>query len=164
MKPSIPDTGTVIRLEGGKAVVRMDGHGSCRKCGAAAIGLCKAGQMQVLTVENPGNACVGDRVKIGLVQKVQYLGYVLAYVIPPAALILGSVAGHYLAASAGFPPLEIMTGFFSMFLLSFFSFRRLNRLNAAHSVEIVQVLSDPWTPGADGADEKTIAEYYAAYY
>jgi positive regulator of sigma E activity len=52
MKASIPDTGTVMKLEGEHAVVRMEHDGSCRKCGAAALGLCKGGLMQELTVRN----------------------------------------------------------------------------------------------------------------
>ena len=69
MKPSIPDIGTVIRLEGESAVVRMKGDGSCKKCGVAALGLCRGGLMQVLTVRNSKRARVGDSVKIGLVQR-----------------------------------------------------------------------------------------------
>jgi positive regulator of sigma E activity len=82
MKPSIPDTGMVIRLERENAVIRMKGDGSCGKCGVAALGLCRGGLMQVLTVKNTERARVGDTVKIGLVQGVQFKGYVLAYVIP----------------------------------------------------------------------------------
>ncbi|MDH4163497.1 MAG: SoxR reducing system RseC family protein [Nitrospirota bacterium] len=146
MKPSIPDTGTVIRLEGGYAVVRMKHEGSCYKCGAAAMGLCKGGLMQELTVMNPKNARVGDTVKIGLVKRVQYKGFVLAYVVPALALLLGIAAGHLLGSYAGLPFLEILSGFLVMIAVSFFSFRRLKMLDASHSIEIVQVISDPWIP------------------
>ncbi len=147
MKPSIPDTGTVIRLEGEYAVVRMKVEGSCWKCGAAAIGLCKVGIMQVLTVRNPQRARVGDPVRIGLVDRVQYAGYVLAYVVPALALVLGSIAGHYLAEFVRFRPLDIITGLSSLVVFSSFSFRRLKRLDSAHSIEIVNVLLDPWESG-----------------
>ena len=121
MKPSIPDTGTVISLEGEHAVVRMKHEGSCGKCGAAAMGLCKAGLMQVLTVKNTERARVGDTVKIGLVPRTQYTGYVLAYVVPAAALVIGMVGGHFLGTYVGFPPLDIMAGFLSLVVISFFS-------------------------------------------
>ena len=78
MKASIPDAGMVIRLEGENAVIRMKGDGSCRKRGVAAAGLCTGGLPQVLTVRNPQQALVGDFVKIGLVQRVQFKGYLLA--------------------------------------------------------------------------------------
>lgn len=165
MKPSIPDIGTVIRLEGPNAVVRMKHEGSCSKCGAAAIGLCKGGMMQVVTVRNIKRACVGDTVKIGLVQGTQNRGYLLAYVVPAAALIVGISFGHVLAGWAGFPPLDIIAGFSLMIAASFFSLRRLKRLASVSSIEIVQVLTDPWTPG-DGscAEENSVADYYASYY
>jgi len=148
MKPAIPDTGTVLRLEGENAVIRMKHEGSCRKCGAAAMGLCKGGLMQELTVRNSERARVGDAVKIGLVQRVQYTGYVLAYVIPAAALIVGMVGGHFLGTYAGFPPLDIIAGFSSLVAASFFSLRRLKRLDSTSAIEIVNVLSAPGYPGS----------------
>jgi positive regulator of sigma E activity len=163
MKPSIPDTGTVISLEGEKAVVRMKHEGSCSKCGAAAMGLCKAGLMQVLTVKNTERARVGDTVKIGLVQRTQYTGYVLAYVVPSAALVLGMVGGHFLGIRAGFPPLDIIAGFFSLLVVSFFSLRQLKRLDSSSSIEIVSVLSDPWSPGALRAAEETKLDHFFSY-
>ena len=148
MKPSIPDTGTVIKLEGEKAVIRMKHEGSCRKCGAAAIGLCKGGLMQELTVGNSMRARVGDTVKIGLVQRIQYAGYLLAYVIPAAALLVGMAGGHFLGTYAGFPPLDIIAGFTSLVVVSYFSLRRLKRLDSTSAIDIVQVLADTWTPRA----------------
>ncbi len=159
MKPSIPDTGTVIRLEGENAVIRMKGDGSCRKCGVAVLGLCRGGLMQVLTVKNSKRARIGDTVKIGLVQGVQYTGYVLAYVIPSVALIFGAVGGHFLGSYAGFPPLDIIAGFTSLIAVSFLSLRRLKRLDASSSIEIVKVLFDPWNPGSRRSDEETIPDY-----
>ena len=43
MKPSIPEIGTVIRLQGDIATVMLKGGESCKGCGQAKIGLCKAG-------------------------------------------------------------------------------------------------------------------------
>ena len=146
MKASIPDTGTVIRLEGGNAVISMEGDASCRKCGAAAIGLCKGGMLQVLTVRNRTGARVGDRVKIRLAQEVQFRGYLLAYMVPTAAFIFGIVAGHFLGSWLGFPPLDIIAGFFSLVVAAFFSFRRLKLLNNTNAIEIANVLLDPWIP------------------
>jgi positive regulator of sigma E activity len=164
MKPAIPDTGTVIRLEGEHAVIRMKHEGSCSKCGAAAIGLCKGGLMQELTVKNSKRARVGDAVKIGLVQAVQFQGYVLAYVVPAVALILGMADGHFLGTYAGFPPLDIIGGFFSMIAASLFSLRRLKRLDSSSSIEIVNVLFDPRNPPSLKSDEETVSDYYLSYY
>ena len=148
MKASIPDTGMVIRLEGGNAVISMQGDASCRKCGAATIGLCKGGMLQILTVRNSGGARAGDLVNIRLAQEVQNKGYLLAYVIPVAAFILGIVAGYYLGEWSGIPLLDIITGFASLAVAAAFSFRRLKTLDAASSIEITSVLLDPWVPAA----------------
>jgi positive regulator of sigma E activity len=164
MKPGIPEIGTVIRLEGDHAVIRMKGDGSCRKCGVAAAGLCTGGLMQVLTVKNSKRARVGDSVKIGLVQRVQFKGYVLAYVIPSAALVFGAVGGHFLGTYAGFPSLDVIGGFFSLIVASFFALRRLKRLDSSSSIEIVSVLFDPWNPGSPRSDEETISDYYLSYF
>jgi positive regulator of sigma E activity len=164
MKPTIPDTGTVIRLEGELAVLHMNHERSCGKCGAAALGLCKGGLMQELTVRNSKQARVGDSVKISLVQATQFKGYVLAYVVPPAALVAGAAGGYFLGAYTGFPPLDIIMGFLSMLVVSFFSLRRLKSLDAAHSIEIVQVFSGPVNPGSRKSDEETISDYYLSYF
>jgi sigma-E factor negative regulatory protein RseC len=164
MKPGIPEIGTVIRLEGENAVIRMKKDGSCGKCGVAAAGLCTGGLMQVLTVKNSKRARVGDSVKIGLVQGVKFKGYVLAYVIPSASLVLGAVGGHFLQTFVGFPALEAIAAFFSLIAGSFFSLRQLKRLDSSHSIEIVSVLFDPWNPGSPGPDEKTISDYYLLYF
>jgi sigma-E factor negative regulatory protein RseC len=144
MKPGIPETGTVIRLEGEHAVVRMQSEiSSCGKCGVAAAGLCHGGMMKVLTVRNPQRAAVGDTVKIGLVRGVKYRGYLLAYVIPVAALVLGAAGGHLLGSHAGIPGLDVLAGFASLIAALFFSLRRLRHLDASSSIEIVNVLCDP---------------------
>jgi len=164
MKPGIPEIGTVIRLEGENAVIRMKKDGSCGKCGVAAAGLCTGGLMQVLTVKNTKQARVGDSVKIGLVQGVKFKGYVLAYVIPSAALIVGAVVGHFLGTYAGFPALDVIAAFFSLFVAAFFSLRQLKRLDSSNSIEIVDVLYDPWNPGSQRPDEETISDYYLSYF
>jgi positive regulator of sigma E activity len=65
--------------------------------------LCTGGLVQVVTAKNTKQARIGDMVKIGLIRGIKIKGYVLAYVIPPTALVLGTVAGHFLGALAGFP-------------------------------------------------------------
>jgi positive regulator of sigma E activity len=119
--------------------------------------------MQELTVRNPKRARVGDTVKIGLVKRVQFAGYWLAYVIPAAALVLGAVGGHFLGTYAGFPSLDIIAGFVSLIVASFFSFRRLKRLDAVSAIEIVHVHTGPWNPSCQ-SEEETVSDYYLSYY
>jgi positive regulator of sigma E activity len=120
--------------------------------------------MRVLTVNNPKRARVGDTVKIGLVQGVQYRGYVLAYVLPSAALVFGAAGGHVLGTYAGFPPLDIIAGFTSLIVVAFFSLRRLRRLDSSSSIEIVTVLHDPWNPGSPRSGEGRILDHYRSSY
>lgn len=108
-----------------------------RCCGAGPV---QRGTYAGLTVKNKERARVGDTAKIGLVQGIQFKGYVLAYVIPPAALVFGIVGGHFPGTYAGFPTLDIIAGFTSLIAVSFFSLRRLKRLDASSSIEIVNVL------------------------
>jgi positive regulator of sigma E activity len=143
MKPGIPETGTVIRLEGENAVVRMKSDGSCGKCGLAAAGLCTGALAKILTVRNTEKARVGDRVKIGLVPAVQLKGYLLAYVSPLTGLFSGIVIGHFLERYIEFPPMDFIVGLLSLIAVSFFSFRRLKSLDSASAIEIVSVLYEP---------------------
>jgi hypothetical protein len=116
--------------------------------------------MQVLTVKNTKRARVGDTVKIGLVQWVQYTGYLLAFVIPSAALVFGIVGGHFLGSYVDFPPLDVIAGFTSLIVVSYFSLRRLKRIDASSSIEIVKVLYDPWHPGSLRSDEEAIPDNF----
>jgi hypothetical protein len=65
---------------------------------------------------------------------------------------------------AGFPTLDIIAGFASLIVVSFFSLRRLKRLDASSSIEIVNVLFDPWNPASVKSEEATISDYYASYF
>jgi hypothetical protein len=49
--------------------------------------------------------------------------------------------------------LDIIAGFASLIVVSFFSLRRLKRLDASSSIEIVNVLYDPWNVGNFGLHE-----------
>lgn len=127
------------------------------------MGLCKGGLMQELTVKNSKQARVGDMVKIGLFQGIQYRGFLLAYVIPAAGLVFGITGGHFAGEYAGFPAMDIIAGFVTMIVAAFFSLRRLKRLDAVNSIEIVQVIVDPWIPSLD-AGEETLQDHYKACY
>lgn len=93
MKSGSPETGTVIRVEGEQAVVRMQGEGACEKCGVAAAGMCTGVLTQTLTARNTEHARPGDTVRIGLSRLAQFTGFALAYVIPSLALFIGSAGG-----------------------------------------------------------------------
>lgn len=120
--------------------------------------------MQELAVKNSKRAGIGDTVKIGLVQGIQYRGYLLAYTIPAAALVFGAAGGHVLGAYAVFPALDIIAGFSVLIAVSFFSLRRLKRLNSTSSIEIVDVTNGRAKPGTSSADEEAVPDYFTSYF
>ncbi|MEW6739324.1 MAG: SoxR reducing system RseC family protein [Nitrospirota bacterium] len=143
MKPSIPEIGTVIRLQGDIATVMLKGGESCKGCGQAKIGLCKAGgTTMMLTVKNPIDAKIGDSVTVGIDKGIKTKGYFLAFIIPLLSLIFGALAGHIVGKHLSIPSLEVMAGFITLLLVSFFSFRRLKILDSSSSMAIKSVISD----------------------
>lgn len=143
MKPSIPETGMVIRLEGDRAQIVLQVSESCKGCGAAKLGLCKpSGNMSTLAVKNTIGASVGDIVKIELDSGIQTRGYFLAFIIPLFSLLIGTLAGHFMGEYLSVPALEAVIGLIALFLTSFYSFRRLKKLNASSTMVIKEIVSD----------------------
>ncbi len=161
MKPSIPETGTVIRLQGEMATVILKGGKSCKGCGQAKIGLCRAGETNmVITAKNPIAAKVGDSVIVELDRPTMTKGYFLAFIIPVLSLIFGTLAGHIVGKYLSIPSLEVMVGFMTFFLVSFFSFRRLKILDSSSSIVIKSVISDSRFSESIESDEmRRYAEY-----
>lgn len=143
MKPGVPETGTVLRLEGGSAVIMMRGGKSCKGCGAAEIGLCRAGGTSMfVTADNDSGADVGDTVRIELDNRIKIKGFSLAYLVPLASFIAGAMAGNTIGAYLGVPALDIVMGFAGLFLASFFSFRTLRNLDKSHRMVVTRIISD----------------------
>lgn len=143
MKPSVPETGTVIRREGGNAVIMLQGGKSCKGCGAAKIGLCRAGGTSIfVTADNDIGADVGDTVRIELDKRIKVKGFSLAYLIPLASFITGAMAGNAAGAYLSIPALDIIMGFALLFLASFLSFRTLRKLDKSHRMVVTRIISD----------------------
>lgn len=143
MKPSIPEIGTVIRLQGDIATVMLKGGESCKGCGQAKIGLCKAGgTTMMLDAKNFIGAKAGDTVTIGLDKGIKAKGYFLSFIMPLASLILGTIIGHIIGEYLSIPQMEVIAGFGIFLLVSFYSFKRLKVLNDSHFMVIKSVVSD----------------------
>lgn len=143
MKPTVPETGTVITLKGDRAVVMIQAGKACRGCGAAEIGLCRAGGTTgMVEAGNTLGARVGDTVKLVLDRKVQRMGFLLAYIIPLSAFVGGSLAGHAAGRYFHLPGLDVVSGFVMLLLISLLSFRKLRRLDLSSSLEIRENMSD----------------------
>jgi positive regulator of sigma E activity len=141
MKPTVPETGRVIKTEGDRAVVHLRSGESCKGCGAAAIGLCKAsGLTAALTVLNTKRASPGDMVTVTLDTSTRRKGFLLAYVIPVVSFLGGSIPGYAMGKEFSVPSLEVITGFASLLLSAAWSLRRLRKLDNSSSMMIKEIV------------------------
>ncbi|HUO76837.1 MAG TPA: SoxR reducing system RseC family protein [Thermodesulfovibrionales bacterium] len=144
MKPTIPETGRVIRVDKDMAVILLHPGQSCKGCGAAEIGLCKSsGAVSTLIARNKVNAVPGDTVRITLDKATQTRGLLLAYVIPVVCFISGVILGHIAGRALAIPSLEVLTGFISLVGSAFYSLRKLKKLDSVSSMAIKEIVSDP---------------------
>lgn len=143
MKPSIPEIGTIIRMEGDTAIILLQGGEHCEGCGAGKLGLCKpSGNAGLLKARNNLNASVGDKVKVALAVDVQTSGYLLAFVIPVISLVAGTLAGHLAGQQFSIPYLEVITGFAALAITLFFTLRKLKRLDSSYTLTVSEILQD----------------------
>ncbi|MBI5198886.1 MAG: SoxR reducing system RseC family protein [Nitrospirae bacterium] len=154
MKASIPENGTVIRLEGENAIVFIKGAESCKGCGAAQMGLCKGGMsLLTLTVRNTLCARTGDTVKVGFEQGIQTRGYLLIYILPLFALIAGAFGGYIIGKHLGIKQLDVILAFISLALSLFYSFKRLKKLDSHSRMVIEKIVSRDVSDGEVFSDE-----------
>lgn len=154
MKASIPENGTVVRLEGENAIVFIKGAESCKGCGAAQMGLCKGGMsLLTLTVRNTLGARTGDTVKVGFEQGIQTRGYLLIYILPLFALIAGAFGGYIIGKHFGIKQLDVILAFISLALSLFYSFKRLKKLDSHSRMVIEKIVSRDVSDGEVFSDE-----------
>ncbi|MCL4476087.1 MAG: SoxR reducing system RseC family protein [Nitrospirae bacterium] len=142
MKPTVPETGMVIKLDRDMAVVLLQGGESCKGCGAAAIGLCKSsGMTATLTVRNTKHAIPGDTVTVALDRGIQRRGFLLAYGIPIICFFGGSLLGYVIGKEYSIPSLEVITGFASLLSSAAWSLRKLRKLDKSSSMMIKEIVA-----------------------
>ncbi|HYA26385.1 MAG TPA: SoxR reducing system RseC family protein [Thermodesulfovibrionales bacterium] len=143
MKPTISQTGTVIKLDGDMALVLLHRDKSCKGCGAAVIGLCKpSGNISNLNVKNTLHAVTGDTVRINLSKSIQRKGFLFAYIIPILCFLGGSVFGHILGKEFSLPQLDVIGGFMSLVVSAIFTYQGLRKLDATSVMTIKEILSE----------------------
>jgi positive regulator of sigma E activity len=142
VKPEIPETGRVIRLDKERAFILLRPTKSCKGCGAAAIGLCRPnGGLSTITAKNEINAAVGDMVKVTLDRDTRRRGFFLAYLLPLACFLGGSIIGYVVDARFSLRSFDVIGGFASLLLSAFFSLRRLSRLDKSTSLMVKEIIS-----------------------
>jgi positive regulator of sigma E activity len=163
MKPTVPETGTVLETEGGAALVLLMGGRSCKGCGAGKIGLCSAGKgSMMLTAGNAVGAHTGDTVLIGIDETVRWKGYALAYLLPLFSFVAGSFLGHAVGEHLAAPFLDAITGFLAFLATSAFTLLRLRKLDCSCRLAIKRVISDGvFTPDMKSDEERRYENYHA---
>ena len=142
MKPEIPETGRVLKIDEETAHILLRPVKSCKGCGAAAIGLCKPnGGVSTITAKNAINAALRDTVRVTLDKNTRRKGFLFAYLIPLACFLGGSLIGYVIDVSFSLESFDIVGGFASLLISSFFSLRRLRRLDRSSSLTIKEIVS-----------------------
>jgi positive regulator of sigma E activity len=156
MKPTIPENGRVIKVEGDTAVVMLQGGESCRGCGAGKIGLCRpSGNGSTLTAMNAAHASTGDMVSIGLARKTQAKAFLFAFVIPLLCFVAGVLIGYGLGKTFSLPFFDAALGFAFLLAGSWYSFRKLRALDRTPHMIVKHILSDcVFTPEMKTEEEK----------
>jgi sigma-E factor negative regulatory protein RseC len=99
----IEESARVIRLEGEYAWVetqRKSVCGSCsanKGCGTSVLGKVLGQRRSYVRVLNPVEAKLGEEVVVGLGERAFVTGSLAVYAIPLLALLLGAIAGDWLA-------------------------------------------------------------------
>lgn len=164
MKSSIAETGRVMQTDGASALVRLEGGSKCRKCGMAAMGLCKPGGTGMLVrVKDPVGAAKGDVVRLGLDRDVHLRGYFFAYMLPLLSFVAGAFIGHFISLASGLKGLDVVTGFVLLALSLVLAVRKIKALDRAEQMYIRQVVREVPEFEAEGAMGPEGLEYLNAY-
>lgn len=131
MKPSIPEIGTVIRIEDGLATVMLNGGDSCRNCSAGKLGICKpSGNVSIINAIAEEGINPGDSVRVTLDSATQSKGMFLAFIFPLFSLFAGTLAGYLINRWLAIPYIEVLAGFLSFLITSYFTLRKLKRIDS----------------------------------
>lgn len=160
MKPGVPETGTVLSINGGDAVVSLTGGQSCKSCGARKMGLCGGGEAGTTVVRNDAGAKAGDTVLIGVEGKAGP-GFVLAYILPLFSFVTGTVLGRIAGTYSGIAFLDVSAGFVFLAATLFFTLRKLRKLDSSCRMVIKQVLGGDYFNPEVKSDEELRYEQYA---
>ncbi|NLP36431.1 MAG: SoxR reducing system RseC family protein [Firmicutes bacterium] len=114
--------GLVVEIVEDRAIVAVQRHDVCAKCGACGIAVSGRGENH-LEALNRANAAVGQKVKIISDTSHVLKASFMVYIIPLLALLLGLYVGQLLDGSLGvFARLDIILGI--VFLLASYLFVR----------------------------------------
>lgn len=88
------EIGTVVRVDGGVAVVHFNRRAACEKCGAC--GMLKNRSVMEISLPVGPDIRSGDRVALQMADSFFYLSAMLLYGVPLLALVGGAAGGSAL--------------------------------------------------------------------
>ena len=128
LNESIERCGEVIRVARGVAQIRLEANAGCAGCGSRQT--CASGDAAPLMIELavPGKVQAGARVTIAMPAASLTLAALLGYLLPPVALLIGTIVanlafGNDLAAVLG-AVLGLFAGIFAARLTATLAFGR----------------------------------------
>lgn len=104
----IIDRGTVVRLEGETAFVRIAESGACKTCGANVLCGTSADGGKELPANNPVNAKIGDNVEIGERGNLMLVASLMQFGVPLLGFIGGIFLVHLLQFEIDSIPQELL--------------------------------------------------------
>jgi len=159
VKTPVIETGTVLRTDGDTALVITDRGSSCRGCGMGKLGLCRpGGSGMLLKVSNTLGAAGGDRVVVGLEQKIHFRGYFIAYLLPLLILVASTLSGYMASKLLGIGGLDIVAGLGGLTLTVIYSLKKMKNMDRQQRLHIKRIINDTgdfcWEEnlGAEGRD------------
>ncbi len=158
MKPSVSETGTVVRTKDGLALVTIGDVKTCKGCGMAAMGLCRpGGSGEPFWADNRAGAKEGDRVRFAIEGKARKKGFFFMFGLPLLGFLAGSIAGHWLSAVADLAHLDIICGAAALLASVLWGISQIKKLEKKERLYITEIVSEtqvfhvPET-GAEAAD------------
>ena len=152
MKNQAAETATVLKVKGGEATIITNKSKACKECAKARAGICgKGGAGMVIKVRNQIGAQNGDTVEIGLDTKTHMTGYLVVFVLPIFALLLGTYTGHVLSGAYGINNLDVITGLTGLVGSIIYSIITVYKLDKSVQMHITKILH--------GASEYGVGSY-----
>lgn len=130
-KDMIVETGRVIKVEAGKAIIEIEKHSACGNCKAACA--CMETGLRQIEAADPIGVKLFQTVEISIPDEAAFQASMVLFGIPLAALLAGIVIGNYIGVRIEIENVcEMLGGVFGLGL-SFFIIRAYNNRFKKHA-------------------------------
>ncbi|MCR3922336.1 MAG: SoxR reducing system RseC family protein [Firmicutes bacterium] len=142
--------GLVVEVNEDKAIVAIQRHDVCAKCGGCGVAVSGAGEVQ-LEALNKVNAVVGQTVKVASDTAHVLKASFMVYIVPMLALLAGLYLGQQLDGSFGdIARMDIILGIVFL-LVSYLLVRSYDRKVASRQIAaaVIEILPEPFSGPED---------------